>query len=164
MHEDVRRYLAAEEARQGAYRKANEDYHAACRDARIALAKAKLEIAQESGWGSLTQSSDPLIRWIAQNCENHKEHATEILKALPAPLSTLQEIAGEGGWCGEWDRLVDRAVRDGVIADDRTPELRELEIWVRRQIGPSEAFTQRLRAALQAEREAGRAEAQADNS
>lgn len=76
------------------------------------------EIAQEGAWikawDKLKESHDPLVRWIAENCEDNRDEAEIVLKALPATMGQLDALAAEHDWCGEWNALRDRAINAGV--------------------------------------------------
>lgn len=126
MHDDVKAYIDGRDAYNKAHQELQAKYRKACAEARDSFNQRVNELTQPS-WDSLKQSSDPLVKWIAENCEDYTNYAVEILKALPAPLSELREIAADADWCDTWDGFVRRAVRDGVIADDHTQEYRELE-------------------------------------
>jgi hypothetical protein len=73
------------------------------------------EAAQTAAWVALAESADPLVRWIAENCQGYADEAQEILRLLPAPLEALDEFAYDQGWCGAWDRLRKAAEEAGVL-------------------------------------------------
>jgi hypothetical protein len=71
--------------------------------------------AQKAAWVALAESADPLVRWIAENCQGYADEAQEILRMLPASLMKLDVVASDRGWCGDWDRLRKAAEEAGVL-------------------------------------------------
>lgn len=71
--------------------------------------------AQDDAWGALKGSADPLVRWIAENCEDYRYEATHVLRALPASMDELDALAREKDWCGAWDDFRRRAEQAGVL-------------------------------------------------
>ncbi|MFC8436498.1 hypothetical protein [Streptomyces sp. NPDC057253] len=71
--------------------------------------------AQDDAWSALKTSSDPLVRWIAENCAEYRDHARQVLSALPATLGELDALAEQGGWCGVWDAFRQRAIDAGAM-------------------------------------------------
>lgn len=95
----------------------------AVRDAALASARADLAVA-----------GDELVAWIILNCGRYPDHQKIILEALPAPIDELRRICAAQGWCGEFDTLLQQAVRAGVLDDGRTPEWHVFEQWLRNYI------------------------------
>lgn len=89
----------------------------AVREQRSAAGNARVA-ADDAAWNALKASTDPLVRWIADNCRDYRVHAQVILEALPAPMSVLDGIASEQGWCWEWDELRKSAYAAGVLPKD----------------------------------------------
>lgn len=71
-----------------------------------------------AAWNALGESTDPVVKFIAENCQNYASEAIEVLKALPATLDQLEKVADELDWCGVWGRFVDRAIEAGVFGDE----------------------------------------------
>lgn len=71
--------------------------------------------AKGDAWKALKGAADPLVRWIAENCEDYRYEATHVLRALPASMDELDALAREKGWCGAWDDFRRRAERAGVL-------------------------------------------------
>lgn len=84
----------------------NREQDAAYQTSRIAINEA---------WNKLSQSSDPLVRWIEENCKEYQGYAIQVLKALPATLEELDALAEGEDWCNIWDQFRDRAVEAGVM-------------------------------------------------
>ncbi len=76
--------------------------------------RSELSAAQDAAWATLRASEVPLVRWIAENCEEFPDEALEVLRVLPASLMELDVLAREAGWCGIWDRFRARAIEAGV--------------------------------------------------
>lgn len=130
---DVRAFIDAREAASTAYRSAMEgveeqfpkryDYHSddgreqrrkysAAREAAAGVEHK----AQEEAWEKLAESADPLVRWIAQNCDEYRGEAQTVLRTLPATLDELDELAMERDWCGTWAGFRDQAIAAGVVS------------------------------------------------
>jgi hypothetical protein len=75
--------------------------------------------AHEAAWSALKGSSDPLVKWIAENCEEYRGEAGTILKALPATADELDDLAEENEWCTTWNAFRDRAIAAGVLPGAR---------------------------------------------
>ncbi|MET9385326.1 hypothetical protein ABZY09_30705 [Streptomyces sp. NPDC002928] len=75
------------------------------------------DATKTTAWDALKGSPDPLVKWIAENCEEYHSAAATILKALPATLEELDELAADRDWCSVWDGFRNDAIRAGVISD-----------------------------------------------
>lgn len=124
MYPEVEQYLAAVEAADMAYEtaragtprhivSATEEDCPACRV--IEPAREARQASTEAAWQALRGSSDPLVRWIADNCGDYRYAAATILRALPAPMADLDAIAAVEGWCGQWDLFRAVAKKAGVL-------------------------------------------------
>lgn len=136
MYEEVKTYVAAIKAAQTTYVAAMDALRVdaehtngrssdcpacAASDARAEgrrAAGAASEAARGIAWQALKDSTDPLVHWIAENCESYPSSAQVILEALPAPMAVLDGIARQLGWCGDWDDLRASAARAGVLPQD----------------------------------------------
>lgn len=74
-----------------------------------------LREAGKDAWDALTASTNPLVRWIAENCWDYHWDALEILEALPATMAELDAIALQQGWCDTWDCFRADARAAGVL-------------------------------------------------
>lgn len=74
-----------------------------------------LRAAEGAAWSAMRDASDPLLRWIAENCEEYQAAALEVVRALPADMDTLNALAREKDWCGVWDDFKDAARAAGVL-------------------------------------------------
>lgn len=86
-------------------------------------AHAKSRVTVNEAWNGIKQASDPLARWIAENCKDYQGEALIILKALPATLAELDELADDQDFCNIWDQFRGRAQEAGVLpgAQPETP-------------------------------------------
>jgi hypothetical protein len=107
LHEKYRKYC---------YDDSDEGYEQrrAFRKERSALWSSRDE-AREAAWAALKESSDPLVKWIAENCADYRDQAETILRALPATAEELDAIAEEHDWCGVWNGFRDQAADAGVL-------------------------------------------------
>lgn len=80
--------------------------------------------AADAAWNELAASTDPLVRWIAENCREYAEEAQIVLEALPASMDELDGIARGEGWCDVWRRFV-RKAREADVLPECTPEASE---------------------------------------
>ncbi|MEV2236044.1 hypothetical protein AB0H69_46880 [Streptomyces phaeochromogenes] len=71
---------------------------------------------QEAAWSSLKTSSDPLVKWIAENCADYRQEAQCVLVALPATVGELDDLADQNDWCGVWGKFRQLAIDAGVVA------------------------------------------------
>ncbi|MFI9835207.1 hypothetical protein ACIHIX_46975 [Streptomyces sp. NPDC051913] len=78
-------------------------------------AQAACDEARQAAWDALKASGDPLVKWIAENCDGHQEQARHVLTALPATVGELDDLADEKDWCTVWDDFRQRAIEAGVI-------------------------------------------------
>lgn len=92
-----RRYAlgtAEEQAARWAYNLQNHEY------------SRRRSEARNRAWRQLAASSDPLVAWVAENCEGYREEVRAALVLLPASLDDLDELAEKHGWCCAWDARV----------------------------------------------------------
>lgn len=62
------------------------------------------------------ETEDKLVKYIAEKwLDEYREQAIVILKALPASMTELDEIAQDHGWCGVWTDAIDGAIEAGAI-------------------------------------------------
>lgn len=73
--------------------------------------------SEDAAWKLLTDSSDPLVRWIAEHCHDYAYEAQIVLEALPATMDELSAIATREGWCETWSSYVYRARFAGVLPE-----------------------------------------------
>lgn len=90
------------------------DHHTALRNTRAA--------AETDAWKALKTAADPLVRWIAENCEDYRFEAAFVLRALPASMDELDALARENGWCGMWGGFRRQAEQAGVLSAATAPE------------------------------------------
>ncbi|MCX4862446.1 hypothetical protein [Streptomyces canus] len=128
---DVQKYIesldAAVTAREAAVKAAGEKYpqrfgysednrrQALAYDNTVDTAYAECESNRATAWEALKASSDPLVKWIAENCASYKAEAHSVLSALPATVSELDDLADRKDWCGVWDTFRQRAIDAGVM-------------------------------------------------
>lgn len=125
MYPELEAAFAAIDAAQAAYDKATadrtlgHDYAVDMEDCprckALVPTEAALREAQEAAWDAMMGVSDPLVRWIAKNCEEYRAEALLVLKALPVPMAELDALAKDKGWCGQWDAFKRLAEQDGVL-------------------------------------------------
>lgn len=131
MWPEVRKYVesvdAAQAARGAAVAAAEEKYPGRSgygEDARrqalafnkeVDAAQAACQDALGGAWGGLKASGDPLVKWIAENCDGYQEQARQVLTALPATLGELDDLAVEKDWCTVWDDFRQQAIEAGVM-------------------------------------------------
>ncbi|MDG4857097.1 hypothetical protein P8605_02805 [Streptomyces sp. T-3] len=77
--------------------------------------------AHAVAWGTLTASSDPLVKWIAENCADHCEEARCVLGILPATVDEIDDLAEREGWCRVWEDYRQRALDAGVLPGTTPP-------------------------------------------
>ncbi|MFG2463251.1 hypothetical protein ACGFWE_40225 [Streptomyces sp. NPDC048523] len=71
--------------------------------------------AKATAWDALKASSDPLVKWIAENCGQYKGEAQHVLTALPATVDELDELADRQDWCGVWGAFRQQAIDAGLM-------------------------------------------------
>lgn len=133
MYPDVEQYMAAIEAARETFDAAYD----AARDSGIrhtwdgsACARCEAEApfrqaysdARDAAWETLKGSTEPLVRWIAENCSNCQSEALAVLQALPASMDELNEIAIEQEWCEVWTDFVRLADAAGVLPAESKAE------------------------------------------
>jgi hypothetical protein len=74
-----------------------------------------LQVATNEAWNTLGQSSDPLIRFIAEQCKDYQDYAVKVLSILPASVDEMDALAEEYDWCHIWTRFRDQAIEAGVM-------------------------------------------------
>jgi hypothetical protein len=81
----------------------------------VNTAFAECDSIHATAWEALKASSDPLVKWIAENCASYKAEAHSVLSALPATVDELDDLAARKDWCGVWDTFRQRAIDAGVM-------------------------------------------------
>lgn len=110
------------------------------------------QAARTAAWAALKESSDPLVKWIAQNCRDYRDHAETILRALPATEAELNDIAESGEWCEVWDGFKERAIEAGVMPGftPPTPAVRAVLDFMTHDVGLRRSYRPRVRELLAA--------------
>ena len=100
-------------------------------------AHTKAQVAQNEAWNALTQSSEPLVRFIAENCKDYQSYAVEVLRVLPATVDELDELADDQDWCHIWNQFRDRAVEQGLFGEIPKPSEARIAMntWLREDYG-----------------------------
>lgn len=144
----VAAYEASAEAHDAAVRKGNSKYDTVERGASEAYGRYTLEADafnalarafrardaaeaerihthnRDAFKAALSTDATPLAAWIIKKAlDTYNRPAMTILKALPATLKTLNELADDEGWCDDWKDLVRQAQNDGVVPEDHTVTL-----------------------------------------
>jgi len=81
-------------------------------------ARATYEAVRAPAWATLLDAvqSDPLAAWIVEHAmPDHHDEALTVLRALPATLVQLDDLADRHGWCDSWADQVTAARVAGVI-------------------------------------------------
>lgn len=131
MQPEVRKYVESVDAANAAYKAAvdaaaakyperfgfTEDGERQARafDKEADAAYAACNAARTTAWDALKASSDPMVKWIAENCAQYKGEAQHVLSALPATVDELDELADRQGWCGVWGEFRQQAIDAGVM-------------------------------------------------
>lgn len=88
-----------------------------------------LEEAVGAAWNALNTHSDPLVRWIGKECRGWADHALAVLEALPMRgLESFWELADREVWCWEFEGMLVRAAKAGVVPGV-SPQRAELLAW-----------------------------------
>lgn len=132
MYPELEAAFAALDPAQAAYDKARAEAPQECdyevdadecpRCAYRAPYREAFDMARDAAWEALRASDKPLLRWIADNCRGYEEEALAVVRLLPAPMSALDALAREKGWCAAWDAARDAAEKAGVL-DAETEEV-----------------------------------------
>ncbi|MET7693829.1 hypothetical protein ABZT06_38680 [Streptomyces sp. NPDC005483] len=93
----------------------DEERQARAFNEEIDAAYTACNAVQATAWEALTASSDPLVKWIAENCAQYKGEAQTVLAALPATVEELDELADRNDWCGVWTTFRQQAFEAGVM-------------------------------------------------
>lgn len=159
---DVQAYFAKRDRLAEAIKTATASYE----EARKAVRAAEDAFHNGDHWedfAELAKSADPLVAFIGRNCADYPDEAETILKALPATIEELEDIAIERHWCSRWEAFMRKAIEEGVVTPaPTTPELADFKKWLRLSYGRTPSLERRLRAAIAAEVAAGVAAAQAE--
>lgn len=165
---DVQKYVEAIDAAEAARSKARADadekysgrygYGNEAQEQRAAHRKAVNDAykpwaaAFEGAWEALKSSSDPLVKWIAENCKGYESEARRVLEALPATLVELDELALDHDWCNTWARFRDQALEAGVLpgGESSTPARKALDRWFVDRYDPSSHGRREFRKLLDA--------------
>lgn len=100
-------------------------------DTETGSAEVACEDALEAAWDALKASRDPLVKWIAENCDGHQEQARYVLTALPATVGELDDLADEKDWCTVWDDFRQRAIEAGVMPGVTPPSRARTAVFER---------------------------------
>jgi hypothetical protein len=152
MLESVQKYFDAKEAADAARNEAIEEANVAysqdrtsvarvLRDQRSALADTIRSLAHTEAWVALTESDDPLVKYIAVNFSNQKTYAEPVLRQLPATAAQLRAFRAAKGWCSDFNYHLNEAVGMGVVVNDLTPQRRDLDDWLTNNLNGSYGAT-----------------------
>lgn len=137
-------------------------------DARCLLARHDHDVAVKAAWNDMKASSDPLVAWIAENCQEYYSYAIQILKVLPADLAAINQVASDKDWCDTWEQFLERATEAGVVpsAPALSASRQELVRWFKYNFSGTRSavaeLLQRVDAVVAAERTATPAEGASD--
>ena len=106
----------------------------------------------EVAWAELELTDDKLVRFIVRNYANngYRSQAETVLRALPLDLEGLRDLGREQAWCSDYHRALNTAIREGLVEDGRTPQRRELDLWLRSNWTNDEGQLARLTAFVDA--------------
>lgn len=131
-YEDAMR--AARDVYYEASRTANHMEASRAHDAEESRQRRLRNARSDLAWAELGMSPHPLIQWIVNNIatdddgdDDFTDHAEQIMKILPANYAEIKAYGENAGWCGDFGRLLARAVQDGVIDDGMMPARRNLD-------------------------------------
>lgn len=117
MYDEVKTFVAAMDAAKEQYRNAPPKTPGGPHN-ELTCPLCAREVSEGVAWDALKASTDPLVRWIAENVDEYKRHATKILEALPASMAELDKIADAHNWCGDWEFFKAAAEKAGVLPVD----------------------------------------------
>lgn len=87
--------------------------------------------------------ADPLVQWLVNSpaLTRFPSHARTLLKALPATVEELDEMARRNDWCEVWEDYRDEMQQAGVLPGlpPRSPARQELYAWVLEMIGTGDS-------------------------
>lgn len=106
----------------------------------------KHRVARNEAWNALKGSSEPLVRWIAEHCKDYQSEALVVLRALPATLDELDELADRQDFCHIWNQFRDQAAEEGLFGEIRKPsEARKaMNRWLNEEYGMGRGSVIRL--------------------
>lgn len=109
-------------------------------------AYAASRVSTNEAWNALKTASDPLVRFIAENCKDYQDEAQRVLKALPATLEELDALAVRENWCSIWDQFRDQAVEAGLFSEVKplSPGRKALKNWAEESYGMSRGYVAQL--------------------
>lgn len=120
MLEEVATFVAVYEAALETRHNSPQNHGAHIKETcRYCIFEASCEVA----FTALAESADPLVRWIAQNCEGYAPQAAEVLRLLPAPMAALDALACENEWCEDWANFRAQAKAAGVLPASESVEV-----------------------------------------
>lgn len=96
------------------------------------------ESAKAIARAQLALDGDVFVAWMVANCAAYPGHVDAVIRILPADLDAVRKVAQEQSWCGEFDRLVASAMRDGILMDGYGKERAEFADWLRSNWGVRE--------------------------
>jgi len=109
--------------------------HAEARAAREELERAYFDAPNKAWADHLVTSTNPMVKYIADNAQGYPAEADQVLKLLPATREELDAYAASKDWCREWVRLADAAEAAGVFPPDNTPAAyKEVRRYVLRNV------------------------------
>lgn len=122
-------------------------YHSAKRETNTTF-----RVTVNEAWNGLTASSDPLVCFIAENCKEYQQQAAEVLKALPATVGQLDDLAGGHDWCEIWNQFRDEAVDRGLFGEVKPLSIarQRLRDYLVRDYGMSRAYLSKVNALVDA--------------
>jgi FAD/FMN-containing dehydrogenase len=77
----------------------------------------------------LRNSSDPVVRWLATDRviqRDYQGYRDQVLQNLPMTREEIDTFGDRQGWCGDYERMLERAKEAGVLPEP-TPPLADIE-------------------------------------
>lgn len=151
---EVATYTAASEAAQEQYGTVQDQIDDLYRNGKIMYeeclsrreyANQDRQVAINTAWNELTKSSDPLVKFIAEECKNYQHYAIQILRMLPASAAEIERYAENESWCDIYTRFLGQARKAGVMPTLPSNSPREeLTYWFQRTISGHQSYLRQL--------------------
>lgn len=86
----------------------------------------------KAAWEKLQESTHADVRWMTKVLKDYQSYVETVLPELPATRERLDEIADENSWCGEYEEIMGRAERAGVVPPYKNSDndVSELVEWI----------------------------------
>lgn len=122
------------------------EFYAAEEKRAIAQLKARQDRRERraAAMDHLRNSDNPVVKWLATDRVIQRDYTSyrdQVLQALPMTREEIESYGDRMGWCGDYERMMERAKEAGVLPEPTPPlaDINALVYDIRRDFGGRDA-------------------------